>query len=68
MDACLADDIETKNLNLAGLLFEKSMDYPSLHSSQHMMRAICTALANRIPQVIPYISSRMIKSKQLSVE
>jgi hypothetical protein len=68
MDACLDPEIETKNLNLAGLLFEKTMDYPTLHSSHTMNRAICTALSNRIPQVIPYISARMVKSKQLSVE
>ena len=68
MDACLDENIETKNIRLAGLLFEKTMNYPSLHSSHTMNRAICTALANRIPQVIPYISARMMKSKQLSVE
>ena len=68
MDACLDPEIETKNIHLAGLLFEKTMHYPSLHSSHTMNRAICTALANRIPQVIPYISARMIRSKQLSVE
>ena len=63
MDACLDPEIETKNLNLAGLLFEKTMDYPTLHSSHTMNRAICTALSNRIPSVIPYISARMVRSK-----
>ena len=68
MDACLDEEIETKNIHLAGLLFEKTKDYPILHSSHTMNRAACTALSNRIPQVIPYISARMIRSRQLNVE
>ena len=63
MDSCLDDANETKNIHLAGLLFEKTKNYPTLHSSHTMNRAVCTALSNRIPQVIPYISARMIRSR-----
>ena len=56
------------NKMLAGLLFEKTKDYPLLHSSHTMNRAVYTAMAYRIPEVIDYIRARMIKSDQLSVE
>ena len=69
MDTCLdLKQNETMNKMLAGLLFEKTKDYPLLHSSHTMNRAVYTAMAYRIPEVIDYIRARMIKSDQLSVE
>ena len=68
MDACLDRACEPMNRKLAGLLFDRTKDYPVLHSSHTMDRAVCTALAERVPEVIGYLRARMIRSPQLSVE
>ena len=64
MDSCLDRDNETGTINkkLAGILFDKTKDYPLLHSSHTMNRAVYTAIAERIPEVIDYIAARMIRS------
>ena len=61
-------DIETKNKRLAGLILEKTKDYPLLHSSHAMNHAVILAIKERIPQVKEFIQARMVVSPQLSVE
>ena len=70
MDSCLDRNNETGTINkkLVGILFDKTKDYPLLHSSHTMNRAVYTAIGERIPEVIDYIRSRMIKSPQLKTE
>ena len=56
MDSCLRDeDNETMNKRLAGLLFEKTKDYPLQHSSWLMTRAVNAAIREKVPEVIDYI-------------
>ena len=60
IDSCLSlENKDMMNKRLAGLLFDKTKDYPLLHSSHTMQRAVCTAIKEKIPEVLDYLKHRL---------
>ena len=49
VESCLDPTIETKNKRLAGLILNKIKDYPVLHSSHAMSKAVNLSIKERIP-------------------
>ena len=69
MDACLNKEENVFNLKLVSVLFDKTMEYPLLHSSYLMQSAVCRAIEARVPEISEYITNRWKDSPQLkSVE
>ena len=67
MDACLNEE-KALNLKLVEFLFKNTKEYPLLHSSHLMQRAVCKAISQGVPVVGDFLKERMIRSLQLSVE
>ena len=67
MDACLNEN-KSFNAKLVGFLFENTKDYPILHSSHILQQAVCKAISMNVPGIHEFLSSRMVKSPQLSSE
>ena len=56
------------NIELASIFFESIKDYPELHSTPYIVKAIIEAVKNRLPGIGAFLDARMIpySKRQLS--
>lgn len=58
LDLCL--DEASLNVNFGGMIFDQTKDYPLLHSSYFMNKAVIKAITLNIPGIGDYLDSRLV--------
>ena len=53
-----------KNIELASIFFESIRDYPELHSTPYIVKAIIEAVRKRLPGIGTFLDATMIPFKE----